>query len=147
MNIYTFIFICLALFSCSKRKKCNEKDSYSGIVINHLEIWNDPLYGYVGNDNFMISTDSLYKIAFPNTKDLPFIDFSKHDLLGQYGGGSCSIKFHMEVTSNTASKSYHYKLNQYECSTFHKPYCQSYNWVLVPKLPNGWKVTFEKIDY
>jgi hypothetical protein len=102
--------------------------------------------GDVGNNQFVILTDSVYQEAFSGATSLPTIDFSMYSLLGQYGAGACNISFQKDVQANNATQTYHYKLTIYECQTFTKKLCISYNWILVPKLPQGWNVTFEKVN-
>jgi hypothetical protein len=136
------------LLGCGKNKKCNQEDTFSGIVLQQLDISGDPNYAAAGvrfSSGFLITNDSVYKAAFHHTTNLPFIDFTQYDLLGNAGGGYCKISFHKEVTADFAAKNYHYRLIVYSCSTYHPKGCSSYNWVLVPKLPQGWTVTFEVI--
>ena len=136
------------LLGCGKNKKCNKEDTFSGIVLRQLDISGDPNYiaTVVGSSSgLLIKNDSVYKAAFPQLTNLPFIDFSQFDLLGNAGGGTCKISFHKEVTADSVAKKYFYRLFVYHCSTYHQKACGSYNWVLVPKLPQGWTITFEVI--
>lgn len=143
-----FFAAVIFLFGCGKNKKCNQADTFSGIVLEQLLIAgetnsNSTRVGFTSG--FLIRNDSVYRTAFYNPSNLPSIDFAQYDLLGNYGNGYCKISFHKEVTADSAAKNYHYRLFVYHCSTYHQKGCSSYNWVLVPKLPQGWTVTFEVI--
>lgn len=150
-NYRLLFFLTILFLSCGKNKKCNQEDSFTGIVVQQLIIPGglpNENIARVGNSNgFFINSDSLYKLVFFQTTNLPFIDFTKHDILGQYGSGACNISFHKEVMSDSTTNRYHYTLSVYECYTYHQKLCISFNWVIVPKLPQGWTVTFESIKH
>ena len=146
-HLLFFVVISFSLFGCGKNKKCNQEDTFSGIVLEQLNISEEP--NSIARDTlsqgFLITNDSVYKATFSRTANLPFIDFAQHNLLGNIGSGYCKISFHKEVTADSVAKNYYYRLFVYHCSTYHPKGCSSYNWVLVPKLPQGWTVTFEVI--
>lgn len=144
LTIVSFVF-----FGCGKNKKCNQDDTFSGIVLQQLDIPggvpNHTIAGVGFSSGFLITNDSVYKAAFYQPANLPVIDFTQYDVLGNHGGGYCKISFHKEVTADSAAKNYHYRLFVYSCSTYFQKGCSIYNWVVVPKLPQGWTVTFEVI--
>ena len=141
--------ILCSLLGCGKNKKCNQDDTFSGIVLQQLNISegvaNDKIARVGFSSGLLIVNDSVYRATFYQPTNLPAIDFTQYDLLGNAGGGYCKISFHKELTADSAAKNYHYRLIVYSCSTYHPKGCSSYNWVLVPKLPQGWTVTFEVI--
>lgn len=152
MKITTCLFYISILFiSCGKNKKCNQEDSFSGIIIQQLIIPgalpNEDVAKVRNSNGFFINNDSLYKRVFYQNTNLPFIDFTMYDILGQYGSGACKISFHKEVVSDSVTRSYLYNLSIYTCNTYHQKLCVSLNWVIVPKLPQGWTTKFESVKY
>jgi hypothetical protein len=131
------------IISCGKDKLCNQVDNFSGIIVQQLDILASPKAGDVGDNNYVIVSDSLYQKAFSGSISIPTIDFNSYSLLGQYGSGSCKISYQKNVESDSINHTYHYKLTIHECWTFTKKLCFDDNWALVPKIPNGWTVTFE----
>lgn len=145
---YSFlIFIYTGLsISCSKSPKCWGNNKNKGIIENDVKINCEPL---TGNENFTIKNDSAYYYTFNDStnemiscSDLPAIDFSSHSLLGIYTTGFCEVKYIREVKSFENEKKYHYKVTVKSCGTCKKE-AYSFNWVTVPKIPEGWTITFE----
>jgi hypothetical protein len=95
-----------------------------------------------GLSEVVINHDSTYKRLFGN--DCPSdIDFTSETLLGIETTGGCETRLVREVLSRPESSSYLYKLIISECGLCKKlSHVQS--WVVVPKLPEGWTVQFEK---
>lgn len=140
--------VSISLFGCGKNKKCNQEDTFSGIVVTQLSITGTPDHRIAGvnlSSGFYISNDSVYKSTFKYSSNLPAIDFTQYDLLGNVGNSYCKVSFHKEVIADSVAKKYHYKLFAYYCSTYNQKACFNYNWVLVPKLPQGWEVTYDLI--
>lgn len=141
--IYWFI---LSLPACSKGPKCWGKDENQGIIDHSIII--DPncefnfLNGTAGE--FVITEDTLFTQTFSNACSLPDIDFTKFTVLGIETSGSCETKFIREVTRLTSEKKYLYKVTVKECGLC-KKLSVSHQWVVVPKLPIGWTVSFETI--
>lgn len=141
------IFIVSGLsFSCSKSPKCWGKNKNKGIIENSVSIYCDPISG---EENFAIQNDSAYYYTFNDSinemiscSNLPAIDFSTQSLLGLWATGGCEVKYIREVTSIDNELKYHYKVTVKSCGTCQKE-IYSYNWVTVPKIPEGWTVTLE----
>lgn len=72
---------------------------------------------------------------------LPHIDFNQYTLLGKYATGKCKAEFHRQVIRDDAAKTYNFTVY-----VFDKGICKSepidMNWVIVPKLPQGYNVVF-----
>ena len=136
-----FIFAGL-LGSCSKSPKCWGDNKNEGIINGFLRIDYSPT---VQQEHYVITSDSVYQQTFGVVAaggELPYIDFSKQTLLGARATGQCKVKVIREVSSISKENKYHYKIKVKSCGLCKK---MAYidNWVTVPKLPNGWTVTFE----
>ena len=149
MRILRTILLSTTLFySCSKSPKCSGYDINKGIINSAILINCIPA-GY--QENFVITTDSAYQKTFLNdatgqpTCNLPKIDFSTYSLLGQRASGQCDVKFIREVTRVDSERKYHYKVVAKNCGACKKE-TYSDNWVTVPRVPNGWTVTFEAVQ-
>lgn len=148
MRVLIPIFIFLGLLSsCSKSSECWGDNKNMGIIINSISIDCSPT---ITLENYVITSDSVYQQTFSNPLtgqtncQLPSIDFSKETLLGVSASGNCEIKVVREVASIDTENRYHYKVKVSSCGRCKKKAFID-NWVTVPKLPNGWKVTF-KVD-
>lgn len=144
------VVLLVGLESC-KRGCFINKNKVEGIIESEFDFgecfWIEPdLY-----DEIVVTDDSAYQsigleiyTAKPDceTPVYPAIDFSKHTLLGKSTSGQCSIDYIREVTKDDASKKYKYLVRVLECGICYKE-GYSMNWVLVPKLPQGYTVEFE----
>lgn len=74
--------------------------------------------------------------------DLPPVDFSKNSLIGKYvSGGGCDVNFDRQVYDNAETNTiiYHIKAEfTGECAMF----IYSWNWMLIPKIDDGYSVKF-----
>ena len=145
--IITFILF-IGLFSnCSKNLKCSGDNQENGIIANSLKISCTPMTGL---KTLIIEDDSTFKTYFSNITTgqllctLPEIDFDAFTLLGQYTTGGCEVIYIREVSKHDDIMKYHYKVTVKECGSCMKE-SYSFNWVTVPKLPDGWNVTFEQM--
>lgn len=144
----------LFISSCKKDPFCNAKDSNSGIIISNYSFKCIAYDLGPKGEQVVIDSDSSFK-AFID-KDLEHaksyncdinnflkIDFSQHTLLGlDASGGGCDIGFERNVTKDDANKLYKYTVKVNKCGGC-KQEAISMNWVLVPKLPQDYKVEFE----
>ena len=141
----TIILVAGLCISCSKSPRCWGDDKNKGIIENSIRINCEPT---IGQQEFVITNDSTFEQVFTNSITgqlnctLPPIDFNTSSLLGLYAAGQCEIKFIREVKRHESEKKYHYKVEVISCGTC-KSEGYSYNWVTVPKIPEGWMVTFE----
>lgn len=140
-----FLLIFGLSYSCSKSPKCWGNHKNKGIIESSIQIHCEPA-NY--QENFIIENDSAYKQLFsysindPLNCELPTIDFKKYTLLGVNATGACEVKYIREVSQNDNEQKYHYKVTVKSCGACLKE-SYSFNWVTVPKLPEGWMVTFE----
>ena len=114
---------------------------FDGIIKNkqnNIVITNDSLYRQL-EDSLKIHPQNLYC----DTAHLPPIDFSKYTLLACKSMGACSIGFiNRLVLEDKKYKKYIYRINiKYEGQC--KLLVITWNWVLVPKLPKDYCVSFE----
>ena len=67
-------------------------------------------------------------------------------MLGKKASGGCRVGFKREVISDDSNSQYIYKITVCEYGLC-KSARISMNWVLVPKLPQGYTVKFEVEEY
>jgi len=141
--IWTTLLLFIATYSCSKNPRCWGDNKEKGIIENSVIVKCEPA---ASQDNYIINDDSTFQQLFTSNTtpicEVPVIDFTNYTLLGLFTTGGCETKYIREVTKIENENKYHYKVTVKSCG-----YCKvesySYNWVTVPKLPNGWTVTFE----
>ncbi len=123
--------------------KCWGNNKNKGIIEKTIPIVCDPISD---QQNFIIEDHFTYlqtwSIDGAQICGLPGINFSSQTILGLYTTGSCKIKHLREVSKNENEQKYHYKVTVKSCGTCNRE-SYSYNWVSVPKLPEGWTVTVE----
>jgi hypothetical protein len=146
MRILFLTFIIAELVgSCSKSPEYWGENKNKGIINKSIRFDCSPT---TYQENYIVTSDSVYQQTFSNTTtgqvncQLPFIDFSKETLLGVNATGQCEIKVIREVASIDKENKYHYKVKVRSCGLC-KEMAYIDNRVTVPKLPNGWTVTFE----
>ena len=132
--------------SCSKSPKCRGDNKNTGIIENSIRIDCEPASGQgttpgTANRTFLIKNDSIYEQVFSNQCLLPEIDFSNSSLLGLFTTSQCKSKYIREVVQNEENQAYDYNILVKNCGTCKKSGL-SYNWVTVPKIPDGWDVSF-----
>jgi hypothetical protein len=149
--ISSFIFI----NSCKKDPFCDPKSGESGIITSVVKFESCLAYLVTSKDKQMvIDSDSAYqKFIKRETESLkshncdtnifPAIDFYQYTLLGLYAtGGGCNVGFEKSVTKDEANKLYKYLIKVNECGQCDQLAFNMF-WVLVPKLPQNYKVEFE----
>jgi len=130
---------------CSKAPKCAGDDENTGIIFSSIQMGCEPT---TLQDHYVIATDSAYQQTFSDSSNgqtrcaLPPIDFNTYTLLGARASGQCEIKVLRAVTRVDAQSQYLYKITVKSCGLC-KKLAYADNWVLVPKLPSGWAVTFD----
>jgi len=159
MKAGSFIIILFVsmLTDCVKDKPDQWPDTneISGIVSKALyeSDHEKPCYGpsflsLPQGTEYIISSQAVYDTIFFSTIDdgLPCIketiDFDRYSILGlRTQGTGCSRTYHRKIVENEAKKVYEYLVTIRECG-FCEPLETNYNWVLVPRLPEGWRVQF-----
>lgn len=140
--IVSLMIVLLACSSCNKNEEeCNAVIENSGIIISSVDIsaCNDPFY----SGNFVIqSNQELDSVLNLNSGcNIPEIDFSSYTLLGRYAYTNGTGSYYRKVESDTANLRYEYTITVKtceDCSCLN----ENMNWVLVPRLPDDWNVTF-----
>ena len=150
--------ILIVFFFTNCKKGCFvKKDKNKGIIESAFDFGecfdNNSRPDYTV-DQYIITNDSTYQALSVNLKydfvnrpecnnaEPQLIDFLKHSLLGHYASGGCEVDFIREVTDDNANQRYIYTIKVLECGRCKKLQV-SMNWVLVPKLPQGYTVKFE----
>ena len=143
-----YLILVGSLFACSKSPKCWGDDKNKGIIKESIQINGFP---NTTADNYVVDSNIEYVELFTDTTggimidNLPDIDFNENTLLGIEVNGQCNIKLISEVTSKAEDNTYLYKIIIKSCGLC-KSAIYKINWITVPKLPNGWNVTFETVD-
>lgn len=146
---YFALFLCLT--SCKKCRDCKQS-VIQGDIISVYDIPSCFEGGITQGEYCIKDTVSFINLlrTYPNyaancdTNSIPInIDFSKQTLLGKFvSNGGCSEKYIRNVMIDNESKIVKYII--YSCS---KGVCSkklgSYNFVLVPKFPNNYTVSFQ----
>lgn len=134
----------MALFiSCNKddEEVCEEVIENSGIIVESVNISSCAEPFYTGN--FVIQSEAELTEALNQTTgcEKPTIDFTQYTLLGRYAFTSGTGSYYRNVDADTANSQYDFTITVENCGTCN---ClnQNMNWVLVPKLPDDWTVTF-----
>jgi hypothetical protein len=135
-----FSFLALLVFNgCIGGPRCIGDDKQLGAINSQPLISCQPSAG----EEFVIAHDSIYRKLFPGCQ-LPHIDFSSETLIGLYTTSTgCDNKVKREVRVDNEHKEYLYTVTITECGLC-KPLYMDYNWVTVPRLPEGWVVRFER---
>ena len=155
--LHILLLVCIVAIAESCKKGCFIKnDKLEGIIESEYE-FGECFSNYSPPDfnvlEFVINDDSTFQsLALELRKNYKSecdsavpeaIDFIKHTLLGmRTTGGGCSVDFFRKVTKDDAGKKYEYLVRVLECGICSKGF-RSMNWVLVPKLPQGYSVEFE----
>lgn len=114
----------------------NPNSSRTNIVINS----DSSFHAYFDFKSYYDSTRMSGNFPCRNYQPEP-IDFTKYTLLGNYAAGGCKVAFTRTVEQDDESKRYVYTIKVREAGAC-KSLEYSMNWVLVPKLPSGYRVEF-----
>lgn len=148
-----YILLVLLLTGCKKCSECKKSETNGDIVsLYYIPSCYD---GKIEIGEYYIrDTVSLVKLlkTYPNyasncDTNILNVDFSKYTLLGKYvSDNGCKEKFIRNVIIDNNEKTVKYSI--YSCS---KGTCAkklgSYNFVLIPKFPNDYRVSFETKRY
>lgn len=131
---------------------CNE-DNLPAIEYEDFEV--DFCYSYMNDGRYIINDSAEYRtimetfkldtLDFPECTDSFFlkkIDFKNKTLLGyRICGSGCETIFNREVLLDEANQKYVYKVLVKEVGACEPLRCDM-NWVLIPKIPEGYFVEF-----
>ena len=136
--LFVTLFL-LLLFGCRK------PPSDQGLIVTEMDFGTCIIPSMLPREEYVIDDSSSYRQLQVENKcssyTFPFIDFSQHTLLGKFASGKCKVKFYREVLKNDQSKTYNYTVYIRD-KGWCKAEAQNMNWVLVPKLPQGYTVVF-----
>lgn len=100
---------------------------------------------YVINDNSTYQSLLQFKWSIDDCKNysLPEVDFKQKTLLGKYSiAGGCSVNYKRTLFVNDKEKDYLYIIKVKDRGRC-KIGFQSMNWMVVPKIPEDYSVTFK----
>ncbi len=98
---------------------------------------------YAINDTIQYKT-LIQQSVFPQC-ELPYIDFSRYTLLGLYINFSYGGKIlSKNIMINDTSKLCTYRISILDTDKVYSSIQNYLNWVLIPKLPNDYKVEFKR---
>lgn len=149
-NLLYFLFSAalLTIYSCEKSPKCWGKTTVNeGEIIADTSLCTNCTILTNENEGYVVNSDrdlwNLYYKNFGNNGvcELRTFDFSKYSLLGMTTVASCKYKIKKEVTVNDEEKAYYYDIVLKECGNCDERHYLP-NWVLIPKLKDGYKVIF-----
>jgi hypothetical protein len=135
------VFAGLVLLGCKKDEEtCESIIENTGIIVESVDFSCDTPYR---NGSFIIdSQNELDSIINLNSGcNQPTIDFSDYTLLGKYAYGSCVTSYYRNVEVDTTNLKYDFSISTESCGDC-DCLCENMNWVLVPKLPEGYAVEF-----
>lgn len=149
MNTFRTFLFCLTgllFFSCNESDltlSCiNRFDTDKGSIIESLDIACAP----TGTSQQVIKSDSAYqKLLTTCNESGPDIDFTQFSLLVYTTAASgCTRFYEREVSQEEATKRYVFTVRITECGGC-EPWVTQTHWVKVPRLPDGYTVSFEEI--
>lgn len=155
--VLTIIVGLSILESCKKEDACEQirvMEQNNGIIETSVDIVCSPISDNgVVIQELIINDDSTYQQLFKNipiTNSLnckqPTIDFSVLTLLGyRTFSGGCNHHVERDLFRDESNKRYNYVVRIRSCGTCNGLLYATHNWVTVPKLPQGWTVSFEQI--
>lgn len=140
------VFILILFTTCIKGPRCWGENKNKGIIkseVTDIPFPSDIIGSSIGA-KYIISSEIEFKKLFDSIdySKLPTIDFNSFTLLGKYETGGCYTKVIREVTDIPKEKKYLYKIKIRNCGAC-KRGSVLFNFVLVPKLPSDYTVTFE----
>ena len=156
IGILIFLSVSFILhISCNKSPACKGDDKNNGMIEKYYRMHDFPMCveAFVNENGTMVirSGDELSAITDSNcinypeagySNEPPQIDFSEYSLLGFWTtGGGCNIRFIREVSRDDTNNKYLYEIRVNECGSCEMLRYDA-NFVLVPRLPDGYTVDF-----
>lgn len=147
MKKITFLFFPILLITISCEKNCELPTQIigTGEIISNASVSHPLTTLEMTNNGHVIRTqeENVFdlKVKFEGDSIFDAIDFTQYTLLGKYASGGCRVVFERNVTRNDSQKNVLYDITVHQCGD-----CQIYhgemNWVLIPKIPDDYTVTF-----
>lgn len=137
----------LGLFACHEPDCEQLADQSTGLVekvLPHDYSAYSQDIGDLGRYGIEISTDEMYRRVFANCckSQLDSIDFDKFDMLGLTTvNRGASSSYVLDVQQDDVAKKITYTITERYCKRA-SPIDGRGNFVLVPKLPNGYKIAY-----
>lgn len=134
-------------FSCNKDKSCELPTQIigTGEIVSNALISQALISWEMKSNEYIIKAASQnvfnLKVSFDNGNTYDTIDFNQYTLLGKYARENCKVTFDRNITKNDAQKKYLYNIKVHQCGTCEINW-ESMNWVLVPKIPDDYTVSF-----
>jgi hypothetical protein len=144
------VFIFLLAFmilttSCNSCKECSEQlppeNLYKGEIVPNAIVSVSGSYNSRNDHIIRNDSTSTVKVSFDGGTTFVPVDFSQYTVLGKYAGGGCMVSFEREVSRNHAEKKVRYFIKVHECGNC-KTGTYYVHWVLVPKIPDDYTVSF-----
>ncbi len=143
------VFFITHILSCETKCPINGSgNKNNGIIISNAAFI-DTCCSMKGiNKKYVIKSksgyDSLISVNLLEGSDtcVNSIDFEQYTLLGFYASGQCNVVFERNVERCETEQKYVYIINVVECGDCYLMLANS-NWILVPKIPEGWGVEFK----
>ncbi|HOG18813.1 MAG TPA: hypothetical protein PKW37_00015 [Salinivirgaceae bacterium] len=149
MKNLILLFAIFSLVACNKETNCRDKLPKqiigTGEIVSNALVSRPLTTWAMSNYEHVIRTDSQnvfsLKVSFDNGNTYDSIDFNQYTLLGKYASEACRATFERNVTKDDSQKKYLYKITVHQCGLC-DVLCESMNWVLVPKIPDDYDVSF-----
>jgi hypothetical protein len=142
---YTLILL-TALLLATSGQSCNKIRRNNGVITEEPEI--SGCFDESVSDERIIRTQQAYAALAqgPDGQQCPYgsfpeIDFDRYTLLGKYASGKCKAKFFRQVLQDDAAKTVTFNILVKDRGLC-KSAAISWNWVLVPKIPEDYTITF-----
>jgi len=157
MRHLTGILIIVIALACDKENEPTKQAlDITGNCIFYENILSNCFYGSIPPefDEYVFSSNEVYRQfgdsirIYPvnldcDTAQLPEIDFNHYDLLTKKTSGSgCGASYSREVIKDDNNKTINYNI-QVTYNGMCEKLIISRNWVLVPKIPDGYTVNFK----
>ena len=139
------LVVCVVFISdaCIKGPRCWGDDKNEGLIKEMVDMNCWPLNEDDGEGIFR--NEKEYRAAFDTACVLPEIDFSEFSLLFQQTTGGCYSKHKRNVEVIEGEKRVHFRIQVNNCGACKRMGVYNH-WVLVPKVPDDFTVSFEEVD-
>ncbi len=151
--ILLIILLTSIFWNCEKQCILPEEEIGTGEIISNASIHmgdthlNELLQKVAGK---CIQSDSqnvdMLKVSFDGGKNYEAIDFSKYTVLENFvSTGGCSVVYERNVSKDITHKKIVYTITIHQCGDCKKSN-SSWNWVLVPKIPEDYTIEYKVIE-